>query len=1086
MKTAKTVKLSCLLLTLSGVWTNAAAATYVGRAVSPDGKNVIEVSVDGQGSACYRVLRDDKELVGLSKMGLRTAATDFTSGITFKTSQTGSVDETYTMPTGKFSEQHNRCSETRFTFEKDGASFDIVVRCYDDGVAYRYELPGEGTAEVLGEQSEVRVPGFVTCWGERYVADYSTQYPARDWAATAAIENHKMCAPVLVKTDYGDDAWLMITEAAVNGAYHASALFSGSADEKGLFTFGNPEEVTVALPFASPWRTLYAGSLPSMVESNLIDNLNPATTMSDLSWIKAGLSSWDWGGLDGSQCRDFNTIKHFIDQAYLMGWKYFTLDEGWDYSTYRLKDVTDYAASKGIGVFIWSHQNRFTNDEEQMREIFANWAALGFAGVKIDFFENDNKAFMEKYETMLKVCADCKLMLNFHGCTKPSGLRRTYPHLITSEAVYGGEQYFFNHLATPADHNVTLALTRNVIGAMDYTPVEFARKDGVIRHTTTWAHQVALAAIYESGVQTMSDYPENMIYNVSAPLLKVLPAAWDETRCIEAEPDSHISMARRSGNDWYVAGISKDERKMTVTLDFITVPCTAQIYKDGTCPSDIAYEERTVNPGDKLTVDVRATGGFTARITPTPHEQPYRQLIEAESGRLIGQATIDNDSRGNCSGGKMVGFLGNNQGSLECTVNVEKDGMYDITFYYVTQDTRSLEVSVNGGEFAQKYEFQGNGFSWASDGLAVKTVTIPLRAGENTLVMGNANGWCPNIDRMEVAPSLDIKDVRVESIGSYAARNAETETNTVTATFRNNSNTDMDGVAVSWALNGGEKHSENISLKAGEAKSHTFSELPVTPGEGNHVLQVNVAPGNGVLGDMLSASFYVLPDEDESAISLTANGGSIDSYSAQVNDSEGASKLLDNDAATKWCDNANDRPWVVVKLPEKCYVNKFVLRDCKTREAQFKNIDQYKISVSEDGSEWTTVVDAKNRKTDDVKVDNIAPAEAQYVKLEVKRPASDSATRIYGFDVYKTIPTGIEGVETSGSEGPANFVHRGDTIALNNCTGGILTVYKADGGLVSRRSVSPDAELVCDFSAGMYIVTVICDGLGQVWRLIVK
>lgn len=117
--------------------------------------------------------------------------------------------------------------------------------------------------------------------------------------------------------------------------------------------------------------------------------------------------------------------------------------------------------------------------------------------------------------------------------------------------------------------------------------------------------------------------------------------------------------------------------------------------------------------------------------------------------------------------------------------------------------------------------------------------------------MGNANGWCPNIDRMEVAPSLDIKEVRVESIGSYAARNAGTETNAVTATFRNNSNTDMDGVAVSWALNGGEKHSESISLKAGEAKSHTFSELPVTPGEGNHVLQVNVAPGNGVLGDML-------------------------------------------------------------------------------------------------------------------------------------------------------------------------------------------------------------------------------------------
>lgn len=1080
MKTAKSGLWPCVLMCMASVWTSASAATDAGRVVSPDGRNVVEISVDDQGVPCYRVLRDGRELVAPSKMGLRTGAADFTAGVTFMTSQDGSIDETYAMPTGKFSVQRNRCNETRFTFGKDDATLDVVVRSYDDGVAYRYELPGEGSAEVLAEQSEVRIPSFTTCWGERYVADYSTQYPARDWEATAAIENGRMCAPVLVRTSLGDDAYVMITEAAVNGDYHASSLFAGTADDKGLFTFGNPDRVTVALPFASPWRTLYAGSLASMVESNLVDNLNPATSMDDLSWIKPGLSSWDWGGLDGSQCRDFDTVKHFIDQAAVMGWDYFTLDEGWDYSTYRLKDVTDYAAERGVRVFIWSHQNRFTNDEEQMREIFSNWAALGFAGVKIDFFENDSKDFMEKYETMLKVCAECRLMVNFHGCTKPSGLRRTYPHLVTSEAVYGGEQYFFNHLATPADHNVTLALTRNVIGAMDYTPTEFARKDGVIRHTTTWAHQVALATIYESGVQTMSDYPENMIYNASAPLLKVLPAAWDETRCIEAEPDSHISMARRSGDDWYVAGISKDARTMTVTLDFITAPCTAQIYKDGTCPSDIAYEERTVSPGDELTVDVKATGGFTVHLSQTPHHQPARLLIEAESGRLIGQATVDDDSRGNCSGGKMAGFLGNGQGSLECTAAVEADGLYDITFFYVTQDTRSMEVSVNGGEYARKYEFPGNGFSWASDGLAVKTVTVPLKAGENTLTLGNPDGWCPNIDRMEVAPSLGLKDVRVESIGAYS------DGSPVTAVFRNGSDIDLEDVTVAWQLDGGDKCTGHIALKAGESKSHTFSDMPASAGEGNHVLQVTVEPSVGVTGDMVSTSFCVLPDEDGSAVSLASRGGRIESYSAQVNDGEGAAKLLDGDASTKWCDNATDRPWAVVELPEKCYVDKFVIRDCRTREEQFKNVDQYRISVSEDGTDWHTVVDAKNRKTDDIKVDNIAPVEARYVKLEVKRPAADTATRIYGFDVYKTSQSGTESALASASEAPQSFAHRGDTIALNNASRGQLAVYKTDGALVNRRFVEPQGTLVCDFPAGLYIVSLICDGARNAWRLTVK
>lgn len=1068
---------SCAVLCSAFVSTDAAAYT-AGSVISPDGKNVVEVSLDANGTPCYRLLRDGKELVGLSKLGLRTADGDFTSGLSFASKQDGTIDETYTVPTGKFAEQRNYCNEGRFSFTKDGASFAIVVRSYDDGIAYRYELPGEGSVNVLGEQSEVKIPGFVNSRGQRYVADYSTQYPVRDWAATAAIENGKMCAPVLVSTDGGDDAWLLITEAAVNGSYHASALYP-SADEKGLFTFGNPDEVTVELPFESPWRTIYAGSLPTLVESNLVDNLNPATDMTDTSWIKAGLSSWDWGGLDGNQCHDFETVKHFIDQAAIMGWEYYTLDDGWDASEYRLKDVTDYAASKGVKVFIWSHQNRFTNDEEQMREIFGNWADLGFAGVKIDFFENDSKEFMEKYETMLRVCADCHLMVNFHGCTKPSGLRRTYPHLVTSEAVYGGEQYFFNHLATPADHNVTLALTRNVIGAMDYTPVEFARKDGVIRHTTTWAHQVALATIYESGICTMSDYPENMIYSVSAPLLKVLPASWDESRCLEASPESYITMARRKGSDWYVASISKEARTVKVPLDFITAPCTAQIYKDGGCPSDIAYEARAVNPGDELAVDVKATGGFTVRLSANPHIQPAHQIIEAEAGRLIGKTTIDTDSRNNCSGGKMAGFLGNNEGSLECDVTVGETGMYDVTFYYVTQDTRSLEVNVNGGEYVQKYEFRGNGFSWASDGLAIKTITLPLKAGANTLALGNANGWCPNIDRLDITPAIALSDVSVESIKPYEG-NGE-----VSATFANNSKTDLDGVTVAWQLNGGEKYTEEIALSAGESREHTFSVSPLAAGEGNHVLQVSVEPKGSVIGDMLSTSFCVMPEEAGSAVSLEANGGSILSYSSQVNQGEGAAKLLDGDDATKWCDNSNDRPWVTIALDQPYYVNKFVMRDCKTRESQFKNLDQYSISVSEDGESWQTVVDAKNRKTDNVKVDMISPVKAKYVKLNLKRPAGDSATRIYGFDVYKTIPTGVTEV-ADRNETTAYMVSNGESVALDNAVAGRLAVYSLSGELICSRFAAEHDSLVCDFPAGMYIVTLICDNARKVWRLIVK
>ena len=132
------------------------------------------------------------------------------------------------------------------------------------------------------------------------------------------------------------------------------------------------------------------------------------------------------------------------------------------------------------------------------------------------------------------------------------------------------------------------------------------------------------------------------------------------------------------------------------------------------------------------------------------------------------------------------------------------------------------------------------------------------------------------------------------------------------------------------------------------------------------------------------------------------------------------------------------------------------------------------------------MVDAKNRKTDDIKVDNIAPVEARYVKLEVKRPAADTATRIYGFDVYKTSQSGIDSALSSASEAPQSFAHRGDTIALNNSSRGQLAVYKTDGALVNRRFVEPQGTLVCDFPAGLYIVSLICDGARNAWRLTVR
>lgn len=1001
------IMLAGLLLTAS-----AAYADDVVTVKSPDEKNILTVTAADDGSLSYSLTRNGVALIAPSAVGIVSPDIDLAAGLTVSGTSRNQIDETYTLPTGKSHEYVNRCNELTVSCTKDGTAMDIIFRVYNDGAAFRYNIKGEGTLTVSADRSTISIPSLTTCWAQKYSADYSMPYPARTWEQMTALEGGRMCAPALVKTTGADD-WCLVTESANDGLFCTSALVAADANAHGTFSFAVKGEPVVQLPWLSPWRTIYVGSINDIVESSLNDNLNAAPATEDWSWVHAGLSSWDWGGMDGSQTHDINVIKGFIDMAHIMGWPYYTLDDGWATSSYQLSDVTRYARSKGVEVFIWSHQNRFKNDYDQVYDILSHWHDLGFVGIKVDFFEDDSQEMMEKYDKILRAAAELKMMVNLHGCVKPSGLRRTYPNLITSEAVWGGEHYYFDHLSTQAHHNVTLALTRNVIGAMDYTPTEFARRDGVIRHTTTWSHQLALATLYESGIQTMSDSPENVIYSVGTPLLKVLPAAWDETRCLEAVPDEYVTMARRSGDDWYIASISKDARDVQLPLDFLGEgEYTAQIYADGSCPSDISYSSSTVNSSSTLRLPVKATGGVTVRISKKPHHQPDFTLVEAENGDRSNGTTLENDNDGNCSGKKFVGFLGYGR-TLKLNYSAPADGVYGITVYYITRDTRSAYFKVNDGEKAVT-SFQGNGFSWGSDGLAFKTIFVKMTAGDNTIEIGNDNGDCPNIDRLVVFAADEFPGkVNVASIDGMTDRTGYTAEETITASIINNGMNDIEGATVSYTVNDGEKVTGTLpAIAAGATINYSFAAKADLSTPGNYVVRVFVDDDNtrNILGSMASATFAHLPEQSASdAVSTTANGGSIHSFSAQVNDSESPVRLLDTDDATKWCDNSSDMPWVIIKLPALYDINRFVLRDCKTREND-KNIDRYTISVSTEEPEknqWTDVVDTYARRCDNIKIDNISPVAAEYIRLSVRRPDGDNAVRIYAFDAYGTITNGI-------------------------------------------------------------------------------
>lgn len=1061
-------------------------------ATSPNGKISVNLMLkENDGTLSYTVKNNTAEVISDSRLGIITSVSDFTSRLSYVSDNTIAIHETYQLPTGKIKNYTNNCNELSLQLSKNSKELYVIFRVFDDGVAYRYYIPGTGDMIVTQELSEVNIPSYQTSWGQKYSHDYSTSYPPRTWSEASSIANNKMSVPVLVKSTTGDENWCLITESANYGTYCGSDLMTGTEIQTGHFYFKLYESVNVKLPLETSWKTIIIGNLPTIVASVITENLNPATEITDVSWIKSGLSSWDWGGQDGGVTKDINIIKGYIDLAYKMKWPYYTLDDGWDDAPYRLKEVIDYADSKGVKLFIWSHQNRFLNDEDDIRRIMQIWKDLGFVGTKIDFFDNDSKDMMSKYDKLAKISGEIGLMLNFHGCTKPSGTRRHWPHIITSEAVFGGEQYFFNHLATPAYHNVTMALTRNVIGPMDYTPTEFCRLDGIIRHLTTWSHQVALAVLYESGIQTMSDSHDNYIYNISRKLLSQLPASWDEILCLEAKPDDYITLVRRKGKDWYIASISQNAKTLNVPLSFLDAGnYTAQIYKDGTCPSDIAYEEQTVSNASTLSVNIKATGGTTIRISKTPIEQPIHRVYEIEDGVLSDGTTIEIDGQGNCSGGKHVGFIGYGRTAKINNVAADEAGKYNLTLYYISRDSRNTYIRVNNG-IKKIYNFNGNGYSWNSDGLATQTVQIELQAGNNSIELGNDNGNAVNLDRIEISKSDNYKDVKV-SISTMPNGENYTNNEPIKAVLINQSEELLSNVSISYKINQNEDVTEIVPmLNAGATLEYTFAQRADLSEKSvyNLEIKVNTDLENNIVGNMVSTTFVHYPSSSEIPLNRKSNGGSIHSYSYQTNNNESADNLISGDNKKKWCDNQTRSPWVIMKLSETAMVNRFVFRDCKTQEPQFKNVDRYIISVSTkepEVNEWTEVINTFDHKIEDIKINNITPTEALYVKFETKIPDGDHAVRIYGFDIFGTRQSGTDNTTLSKWAIYPSILSRNQMLNIENPDVGRIAVYSTTGILVYTQSITPNAKIWLDIPVGLYCVRVHSQNNESLYKIIIK
>ena len=493
------------------------------------------------------------------------------------------VKEDYRMLTGKRLVCSNEGNEYVATL---GEGVKMVLRLYNDGIAFRYDYPEAWTGS---DPTVFRIPEGTRRWMQQWTDSYegffplSTTYkvePVPSFSGISKSEegyNNRWGYPALLEPQ--DGLFVLLSEANIEHGQSASCLYN----DKELFKVvpADLTKGTVPIVRNTPWRVAIIGSLGDVVESTLITDVSNPCQIADTNWIQPGVVSWVyWAYNHGSN--DYSIIKKYVDMAAMLHLPYVLIDAEWDQMDQlasnegkTIEDAVAYAKEKGVKPMIWYNSSvgwvdgaptpkyRLNKPEDREKE-FAWCEQLGVAGVKIDFFSGDNQMNMDYCLDLLESAARHHLLVNFHGATIPRGWQRTWPNLMSTEGVYGAEWY--NNVPTftakAAAHNATLPFTRNVIGPMDYTPCAFS--DSQHPHITTHAHELALTVLFESGLQHLADKPESFLAQPQEvqDFLSHLPSVWDETRFVSGYPGESVVIARRSGSTWYIAGINgSDEEK---------------------------------------------------------------------------------------------------------------------------------------------------------------------------------------------------------------------------------------------------------------------------------------------------------------------------------------------------------------------------------------------------------------------------------------------------------------------------------------------------------------------------------------------
>ena len=637
------------LLAISLAVTLRMSAQKVQTLNSPNGNIRIEVSVGEQ--LTYSAFYGNEQILKDCPLSLQVGKEEFGTKPKLTGAKQTKIDETIrpVVPL-KYAEVPNKANQLRLTF-KGGITVDF--RAYDNGIAYRFGInKGKGKVEVVNEGVSLSLPepfmahvsktrSFNTSYENPYTHISTSEYNSGDEMTYLPIllESPKGTMVLFSESDVRDYPHLFLKPTDGNGFTSAFPKSPETWNPRGDRSWTiTKERDCIALTDAQrtlPWRFAVIGNDATIASNQMEVVLGGKCELDDTSWIKPGQVNWDWWnhwtvwGVDFESGINNDTYKYIIDCASKYGVEYVLLDEGWnkrveDPFTTRdeidVKELVEYGAKKNVGIVLWLS---WLTVERNMN-LIPYYAKMGVKALKVDFMDHSDQWMVNFYERVARECAKNKLLIDYHGSFKPSGMEQRLPNLISYEGVRGLEQGG----GCRPENSIWLPFMRNAVGPMDFTPgamhnaqPEDNRGSGSLpMGGGTRAYQMALYVCFESGVQMLADSPSRYLREDECTrFIASVPTTWEDTRVLAAKAGDYYVVAKRKGGKWFIGAITgNNAQDIDISLDFLGKNGHLTYFQDGRNAHRIAVDykrlEQDVTPQTKLRLHLVRNGGWCGVI----------------------------------------------------------------------------------------------------------------------------------------------------------------------------------------------------------------------------------------------------------------------------------------------------------------------------------------------------------------------------------------------------------------------------------------------------------------------------------------